>query len=76
MFSDYVEAAEKVFISVCKLNALGVSFSVAPGSVGYVDEEAESGTGGSWVEKNSDRKQSCIFVISYLSKVPLREVKK
>lgn len=37
LFSDYVEPAEKVFISVCKLNALGVSFSFAPGSVGYAD---------------------------------------
>lgn len=30
LFSDYVEPAEKVFISVCKLNALGVFLQLCP----------------------------------------------
>lgn len=65
LFSDYVEPAEKVFISVCKLNALGVFSSFARGSVGYVDElEAELDTRGVYRERTrvENRAVFCHFI--------------
>lgn len=72
LFSGYVEPAEKVFISVCKLNALGVFLQLCPRLCWM--------WWWSWMPRQTPEertrrefgwKTKLCFVISCLSKVPL-----